>query len=412
MLKNDHSHFHWCLWTAWKLIKSRRGPLLNLTSLAAVGGIWLGVLALVLSSALMTGFQQDLKTKLLGGLPHLSIFGREADGISNWDKIIKTLSQLPEITEVIPTVYFQGMALSPTGQNGVFIKGVPDPARHPIPLLRPVSKDILQKLTEKDGILVGAGLAEKLGVFPGDVLTIIIPEGTFSPLGFLPRLKRVRVIGLFHSDMYEFDQNWAFIHLKLAQKWLKLGHRIHALEIFLRDVDKADELRPVIFRHLPDTNYFVETWMDQNKTLFSALELEKWMLFFAITLIMIVASFNIMTHLALLVREKRRPIALMYAMGASTRHVVRIFLYIGTILGTAGLGGGFLMGIIGAWILDTYKLIRLPAEVYFIPYLPFRLNFTDLIAIFLSAWVIILISTWLPTRVIGKLKPSSILRLS
>jgi lipoprotein-releasing system permease protein len=210
--------------------------------------------------------------------------------------------------------------------------------------------------------------------------------------------------------MYEFDNTWVFMHIDLARRLFQPPGGASVVELMLEDVDQAPRVARQAAEQFRDAGVVTETWMEQNRALFAALQLEKWMLFVAITLIVVVASFNIVTHLALMVHEKRSRIAMMMAMGADGRAVQRVFLYQGLVLGLAGIVAGLIVGGTASFVLDHYRLIRLPAEVYFIPYLPFRLRWLDGLWIALVTTGIVTLSAWLPARQATRLRPTEILR--
>ncbi|MCS7311984.1 MAG: ABC transporter permease [Acidobacteria bacterium] len=401
---------HWPAWVAWRLVRSRAGRLLTLTGWAAVTGVFLGVAALVIAMALMTGFQQDLKAKLLGGIPHVTLTGLRPESLQAVLGRLDEVRRLPTVRSVFPTVYAQGLLVSPYGSTGVLIKGVPSEARSDIPVLTRLVGGRWDRLTAQDGVAVGRGLAQRLGVWAGDSVRLVIPDSIASPMGLLPRLRRVYVAAVFQSDMYEFDNTWVFMHVDLARRLFQPSGGASAVELMLDDVDRAPQVARQAAERFRDVGVVTETWMDQNRALFAALQLEKWMLFAAITLIVVVASFNIITHLALMVHEKRSRIAMMMAMGAEGRAIQRVFLYQGLVLGLTGIVAGLIVGGTASFVLDHYRLIRLPVEVYFIPYLPFRLRWLDVLWIALVTAGIVLLAAWFPARQVTQLRPTEILR--
>ena len=401
---------NWPLWLAFRFIRTRSGRLLSLTSWAAVIGIFLGVTALVIAMALMTGFQQDLKSRILGGTPHVIIQGIGPEALVPVLRHLDDLREISHVRAVYPVIYGQVLLAGPQGSQGVFIKGLSPSARARIPILQNVIAGSWTALTARQGIAIGYGLAQQLGVWVGDRVTLVAPEGLFSPMGVLPRIRRLRVAAVFQSDMYEFDHHWAFIDFDLARHLFQISEGASAVEILTDDVDTAPTIARAIRRRLEHYRIFVQTWMDQNQALFSALQLEKWMLFVAITLIVVVASFNIITHLTLTVWEKRSRIAMLMAMGAEPRTIRRVFLLQGLVLGVLGITTGLLVGITASWFLDHYQVIRLPMEVYFIPYLPFRVRWLDAAAIGLSAVGIVLVSAWFPAQQVTRLHVGEILR--
>ncbi len=400
----------WPAWVAWRLVRSRSGRLITLTGWAAVTGVFLGVAALVVAMALMTGFQQDLKAKLLGGIPHVTLTGLTSESLPTVLGRLDEVRRMPSVRGTFPTVYGQGLLVSPYGSLGVLVKGVPPEARPYVPVLNRIVGGRWDRLTARDGVVVGRGLAQRLGVWAGESVRLVIPDSVASPMGLLPRMPRVHVVAVFQSDMYEFDNTWVFMHIDLARRLFQPPGGASAVELMLDDVDRAPQVARQVAERLRGAGVVAETWMEQNRALFAALQLEKWMLFVAITLIVVVASFNIVTHLTLMVHEKRSRIAMMMAMGADGRSVQRVFLYQGLVLGLTGIAAGLLVGGAASFVLDHYQLIRLPAEVYFIPYLPFRLRWVDALGIALVTAGIVLLAAWFPARQATRLRPAEILR--
>ena len=409
-MNRTNNHRAWIVWLSRRMVRSRHRRLLNVTSAAAVAGIALGVAALVIATALMTGFQHDLKAKLLGGIPHLTAYRVTVESDESLEPVLQTIRRDPQVRAAFPVVYGQLLIAGPGGNTGVLVKGIPPDARSAIDVLNRIVDGTWQAFDTKGGLAIGVGLAESLGVKAGDRVAVIIPDGLISPLGIMPRRKVTRIAVIFQSDLYEFDHNWAFVDIATLQKWQRMDHEISAIEILIHQVDEAPRVAARLEKALYGHGFMFETWMDQNQALFSALQLEKWMLFVAITLIVVVASFNIVTHLALMVREKRNRIALLLAMGARPADVMRLFLIQGLLLGFTGLAIGMTLGLSISWALDTFHVIRLPVEVYFIPYLPFQPRWFDIAIIAMTAMLISLFAATVPARHASRLRPAVILR--
>jgi len=396
------------------LRSTRKQTFLSVISLISVTGIILGVMSLIIALALMTGFQEDIQSKILGASAHVMVYSGTSRGIYNYHNTMKIVSEDSSVLSVAPVVYGKVMIYTPGGANGIVIKGIdPSQEQRVTELAAKVDPAALQALAnpqpQRDGIILGADLAKSLRVHTGDTVTLVSPESMLSPLGLMPKFKKFYVLGEFNSGLYEYDTSWALVSMKAAQRLFSLGDSVTLIEGRVRDIYHAEEVTARLQKKLGH-NYITDNWINQNKSLFSAMKLEKMMLFIVIALIVLVAAFNIITTLVMMVLEKNKDIAILMAMGSTTRQIMRIFMLQGILVGIAGTALGALLGLSLSWILDRYQLIKLPLDVYFIPYLPFRVRPGDFLMIVCTALLISFLSTLYPAGRASRINPAESLR--
>src|SRR5262249_5123870 len=309
-------------------------------------------------------------------------------------------------------VYGKVMIYSAGGANGIIVKGI-DPAREKSvsDLLSTADPAALAGLNNPDlnGVILGSDLATSIHVTKGDLVTLVSPEGLLSPLGLMPKFKKLKVLGTFHSGLYEYDTSWAIVSMKTAQRLFSLDDSVTLIEARIRDLENADAVSTRIGKRL-GSQYQTDNWINQNKSLFSAMRLEKLMLFITIALIVLVAALNIVTTLVMMVLEKHKDIAILMAMGTTSRQIMRIFMLQGILIGIAGTILGAFLGISICWVMDHYRIIKLPLDVYFIPYLPFRIRLTDFMLIISTALLISFCSTLYPAIRASRIQPAEALR--
>ena len=394
------------------LLARRKQAFISLISLISTIGVAVGVMALVIALALMTGLQGELRDRILGSTAHVYVW--KTGGITDYHAEVARLQQVDGVVGAGPAI--MGRALISTDLADAFIslKGV-DPAlegnvtdlrramqRGSISALAPASED------DPPGILIGRNLAEQLGLTVGETATLLTPQGTLSPMGMIPRTRRVRVAGVYALGLYEFDAAYGFISLDFAQRLLSKSAP-DLIELRVDDITAA----PAIADRLVDelgNDYVSQDWADINQTLFSALWLEKMAISIAIGLIVMVAALQIVASLILLVMEKSRDIAILKTMGTSARRVMVIFMLQGLIIGVTGTAVGAACGVALCWVFDRYRLIRIPMDVYQVAYVPFVVEPFDIAIVIVSAVVICFIATIYPSRQASRLDPVQALR--
>ena len=390
--------------------KKHRG--ISINTFISIAGVALGVMTLLTVLSVMSGFHEDLQEKILGVNPHvivLSYSGRVADHKS----VTETINNVDGVTDSAPFIYGQVMLRSGDRAQGVVVRGV-DPRRGAVTtnILENIISGSVEDLkagSDLPGIILGRQLLRSLGLFVGDEIDMVSPMGEMGPLGMIPKMKKFRVVGYFEAGMYEFDSSLAFVGLKEAQGFFNYGDAITGIEIRTNDVYNAGEVAQRVELKL-GSPFYAKDWMQMNRNLFSALKLEKIVMFIILTLIILVASFNIISNLIMIVIEKGREIAILKAMGATNRGVMSIFMIHGLIIGLTGTISGVAGGYLLCWILKTYKFINLPGDVYYLSYLPVKLSLFDFSVVPLAAVLISFLATIYPSWQAAKTDPVEPLR--
>ncbi len=389
---------------------------ISLITILSVAGVMVGVMALIVVIAVMAGFESDLKNRILGIESHL-VVRRHGESITDYRNIQNKIIALKGVTAATPIVHDQIMLRSAGGVSGAVVRGVdPDSASGVINVL---TKELLFSLSPSNtsadgsfkppGIILGKELGRQLGVVESDVIFMISPRGMLGPGGHLPAMRRYKVVGFFESGMYEFDGSLAYIHLAEAQKIMRLSDSVSGIEVRLDDIYRAGKIADQI-TDLLGFPFWTRTWMQMNKNLFSALKLEKTVMFIILALIILVAAFNIASSLIMMVMEKTKDVAILKAMGATNSSVRKIFVFKGLVIGTIGTTLGVIFGFILCWLLEKYKFIELPGDVYYITTLPVRLEILDVTMIAAAALVICFLATLYPANQAAKLDPVDAIR--
>lgn len=387
---------------AWRyLATKRKEKFISLISVISVSGIAIGVAALIIVLAVMTGFDKDLREKIVGNYSHITVSGYKPMDTAEYEGIEKKISGNAHVQGVSP--YIQGQVLLKEGNKffAVGIKGI-DPAREP--KVTKIDKYIITGSIDnlsQDGIVIGKELAGYLGVRLNSPLTI------YSPLG---KQYTFKVVGIFASGMYDYDMNLVFTGLKGAQDILGLPDQVTSIAIKLDNLYAADKVRDELSSQL-GMSYILKTWMDANANFFAALKLEKLTMFIILTLIVLVAAFNIASTLIVMVVEKTKDIGILKALGMSAAGIRRIFTYQGILIGMLGIFFGASGGLILCGLLKKYQFIKLPQDIYYIDRLPVSIAlWPDITVIILAAMAITLISTIYPAAKAAQLKPVEALR--
>jgi lipoprotein-releasing system permease protein len=393
------------------LTARRKQAFISVITLISVLGIMIGVAALIIALALLTGFQGDVQSKILGATSHLMVSDITGQGMADFEAISAKLKKIPGVKSVTPVVYNMALFSGLSRNAGGVLKGLDFEQEKKIsPWLRTLASGRLpEEGAAREGILLGRDLALQIGAVPGDVLTVYTSAARLTPIGQVPKLKRFVVTGIFSSGLYEFDNTTAFISLAAAQKFFGLEGRVSYLQVMIDDIFQAPRLAEEASRLLPPSAY-ITTWMDLNKSLFSALKLEKTIIFLTITLIVVVAALNIIATLILMVMEKTRDIGILLAMGATPRHIRRIFFLQGAMIGLIGTAAGTALGLAWCWLANTFQLIHLPVDIYQISFVPFRLRPAELALIIGLSLLISFVSTLFPAQRAAKVDPVTALK--
>ncbi|MCS7214911.1 MAG: lipoprotein-releasing ABC transporter permease subunit [Thermodesulfovibrio sp.] len=395
------------LFIALRYLKGRKKGL-SFGTVISISGIALGVMALIVVISVVSGFHEDLQKKILGTQAHavvLSYSGR----IDDYRGIIDFLSKKSDIQACSPFVMGQVLISSEKRAHGVYLRGIiPDYDKKTTEVFKHI-KYKYENYTELPWIMIGKELANILGVLPGDTITVISPMGKIGPLGIIPKVKKFIVTGVFEIGMFEYDMNLVITELRIAQDFFEYGDRVTGIQLKLKDIYRADLISQALTKELGG-DFFVKDWMQMNRNLFSALKLEKFAMFLILILIVLVASFNIVSMLMVNVKDKQRDIAILKSMGAKDSLIKLIFLCQGFIIGLIGVLVGLASGLILCEIIRSYDIVKLPADVYYLSKLPVKVKIIDIFLICASALFISLISTIYPACRASKINPVEILR--
>jgi lipoprotein-releasing system permease protein len=391
----------------------RRHRSFSLNTIVSITGVTLGVGALIATLGIMTGFTNDIRAKILGTNAHIIVVDRTGQPMSGYPAILEKVKATPHVVAATPFLFTQVLLSHEHQSQGVVLRGIdPATAGRVTDLDKNLLGGSLADLTKtgkegEPGIILGKELAARLGAFLGSPVTAISPTGTIGPMGIVPKLKKFTVVGVFDSGMFEYDASLAYIPLGEAQKLLDYGDAVNGIEVKVDDIFQSNAIATAITRSL-DFPYGARDWKEMNKSLFSALQLEKIMMFIILVLIILVASFNIVSTLTMIVVEKGREIAILKAMGATPAKIMRIFMIEGLMIGLAGVALGIPLGYGASWLIQEFY--TLPGDVYYISKIPVQLLWTDVASVSISALAISLFATLYPSWRASKLEPVEALR--
>ena len=388
---------------------------ISLITFLSVAGITVGVMALIVVIAVMAGFASDLKSRILSVDAHITLRSYETS-FAGYSNIVERVEATPGIESATPFITTQLLLRASAGNSAASIIGVDLASANRV--IKYLNTDSLMNHDEnrsndpslKPGLVLGKKLAEHMGLAVGDSVQLISsPRGNLSPIGHMPAMRQFEVIDFFESGMYDYDRNLGFMSLASAQSLQRMGDEVNGIEICVTDIYQADSIR----QQLVDTlgfPFWATDWMQKNQNLFSALKLEKIVMSIILTLIVLVAAFNIASTLIMMVMEKKRDIAILRTMGATDRQVRRIFVFKGMVIGLIGTVLGDILGLILCSLLKRYQFIDLPSDVYFLSTLPVELQALDVINISVAALAICFLATIYPARQASKMNPVEAIR--
>lgn len=434
-------------------VRAGKSRSLTAISLLSIVGVAVSAFALCVVISVMTGFGEDLKTKILGNNAHIKVEGKAVGGFEGWRGTLDNIRTAPGVLAATPIAEGEAMASSRTNTAGVIVRGVdPESIGQVIDLERNIElgkfawmsdpdtladlppetviwmtpggqqylkgqptkrsnadlpKEVQQALRRDDaypGLVLGRELAKTLHVYVGEEVTLISPLGDLGPMGVMPRSRRFRVAAVFYSGMYEYDANFAYMKMETAQEFLDLGHRITAIDVKLERAEAAELIRPQVETAVERQDVRVRDWKEMNRQLFSALELEKLATFLILSITILVASFCIICTLLLMVTEKSKEIAILKALGASDRAILWVFMFEGIVIGSIGTIFGVTTGLAATLGLKHFGF-RLDPEVYYVDRLPINVDPSDYLLVAVCALTITTIATIYPALAASSVRP-------
>jgi lipoprotein-releasing system permease protein len=416
------------LFVSLRHLKAKRTQkFISLNTWISIGGVALGVMALIVVIAVMSGFGKDLRDKILGTNSHIVVTNITRSGMDDYESVLKKVMQAEGVKAAAPFILNQVMLTFGGSSSGVVVRGI-DPAREA--MVSDLEKNLIQgdlgmlkrsenasKGPRRDNIILGKELAQKLGVQMDDAVSMVSPASRLTPMGLVPKIKLFKVVGFFESGMFEYDSSLAFISVESAQKFFSMKATVSGVEIRVDDIDHADKIAESLQESL-GFPYYARDWMRMNKNLFSALRLEKIVMFIILILIILVAAFNIVSTLFMVVMEKTKEIAILKSMGASRTSIMKIFSLQGLIIGVTGtlIGciGGFtivpnLNEIVG-FIESIFGITAFPSDVYYLDKLPSEIQYLDSFLIIIFSILICFLASLYPAWRASRMDPVDGLR--
>jgi len=391
----------------------RKQAFISIITVISVVGVMVGVMALIVVLSVMNGFREDLMSKILGVNSHLLILNYEGP-FSGYEKAAAQADTVEGVVATTPFVYSQVMVNREGSVTGAVLRGL-DPLSAPsvARIGEMIKGGTLQSLDiEHDGlpaIIVGRELSKNLGARPGDTVTLVSPLGKLTPLGRVPQSRTFKVTAIFDSGMYEYDATMVYVSLKEAQDFLGMENRVTGIEVRVDDIYKADRIGEAVSGKL-GYPYWTKDWQQMNRSLVSALKLEKLTMFVILTMIVLVGALNIISTLVMVVMEKTRDVAILRTMGATSKSIMRIFMFQGLLVGVVGTLAGLFSGLGLCHLLARYQFIKLPADIYYISTLPVRVEMNDVLFVTVAAVLISFLATLYPSWHASRVNPVEALR--
>ena len=401
---------------------------ISLNSWISMIGVGLGVMALIVVIAVMSGFSNDLRDKILGTNSHVVVSNINQTTVENYNSILEKVISVAGVTAAAPFIINQVMLINGDRVSGVVVRGVDPEKEGTVSDLEKnmiigsildlkVNLPFLEDKKNRTGIILGKELSRKMGVVVGDVVSMVSPVSRITPVGLIPRMKLFKVVGVFESGMYEYDANLSFVLLKSAQKFFSMKNAVSGIEVRVDDIEQAGNIATAIQKKL-GFPYHARDWMSMNKNLFSALKLEKIVMFIILILIIFVAAFNIISTLFMLVMEKAKEIAILKSMGASRKSIIKIYSYQGLIIGLVGTFLGCAAGFtivpnlneIVGFIESVFGIVAFPSDIYYLDRLPSEIQYMDSFLIIIFSIAICLVASLYPAWRASKLDPVDGLR--
>ncbi len=385
------------------LTKGKKNSFISTISIVSTIGIAIGVAALIIALALLNGFQSDIRDKILDSTAHIMLNDITGEGLDNFEETISLVKEkVKDVTYIAPVVF--GTVLLKGNYNngsGAILRG--------IDLSGTPKENWLRSIPEKDlprgrnQLMIGSEIAARNGLGKGDTCIIVSPQTVLSPTGIIPKMKKFMISGVFRSGLYDIDNGTIVTDLKTAQKLFKLNNRVNYIKIFIDDMFEVDRVQTELSEILPP-RFSIISWKEHNAALYTALDLEKTVLFFTLSLIIVVASLNIIAGLILLVIQKIKDIGILLSYGASAGMIRKIFFIQGAIIGITGTSLGVLIGLGFSFFANKFELIKIPQEIYQMSHVSFNIRFTDLMAVIAISLIISFTATLIPSKKASSVK--------
>lgn len=414
------------------LSAKRKQIFVSIITFISIFGIFLGVAALIIVLAVMNGFEEDLRTKILGIKSHIELTTDMTGPMKDYQNVRERIADVEGVVASTPFIYSQAMIRNGNGVTGVVIRALDTQSAFKVINLGKIKEgniEYLNKIPQEispnyknekvplEGIIIGKEMARNMGIFLYDPITIISPVSISTPMGMVPRMKKFIVVGIFESGFYEYDSTLAYLSLKSCQDFLQMGDTVTGIDIKVNDIYKADSIARNVQSKL-GFPFWTQNWMQMNKNFFSALKLEKRVMFIILSLIVLVAAFNIISALIMIVMEKSKDIAILKSMGATSRSIMKIFIYQGLIIGVIGTTLGCIAGVtialniqkVSLFVEKIFHFKILPGDVYYLSELPSKVNYGDVAIIVVGTLLICFLSTIYPSLRASKSDPAESLR--
>ena len=395
------------------LSAKRKQAVISIITAISILGVAAGVMALVIALAITTGFRTTLQRNLLGIYAHVNVLEKDGSGVENWRELRTKLLKIPRVAGAAPVLFGGVYAQGPRQGRGISLQGidvsseltVKETLRH----LKQGSLDDLKTADGIPGIVLGSRLSQEIGLPLHSVVRIMSPQGTLTPYGAIPSYQRFRVVGIFESGFYDFDANWAYTTLVDEQKLLSLSDEVNGIELRLDNLDLAPQVAKAA-EAAAGPGFAATTWMEQNRQLFRALEIEKTVTVVTIGLIELVAAMNILIALVMMVMEKYRDIAVLMAMGARREQIRNIFMLQGALIGVVGTAAGLIAGYTICYLAERYHWLKLDEQIYALNYVPFEPRAAHAIWVSAAAILVSFLATIYPARSATRIAPVEVLR--
>jgi lipoprotein-releasing system permease protein len=403
------------LFVADRTLRSKkRTGFVSFITWISVGGVALGTAVLIIILSVMNGFENEVRGRIIGTNASLIVLRHDTDLVPAPDSVAKIIASVPGVDGVAPFVFGKGLLRAGDRADGVIVKGVDLPRERKVTTVADKLEPPIATLDTKPGelplIVLGRDVAERLRAGIGDELVLASPfDATATPFGLYPKFRKYRMAGTFTSGLYEYDSSLAFISLKEASAFYRLGNASTGIEVRIHNVFQAESMKEKVLARLGGFPYRINTWIELNQNLFLWMKLEKTGMGIILLLIVLVAAFNIVGVLVMMVMENRREIGILKSMGTSDGSIMSIFMAAGVEIGTLGIVTGTALGLVGSYILDRYPL-SLPGDVYFLNSLPVQLEWSDVLVVTVIVFLLCMIATLYPAWKAARMDPVEAIR--